>query len=252
VITGVSDPLGLAVARSLAAPGAQLHLLGGASRQLAQAADDCRQRGALVDVHPSFSGARPEIPARLTDFDGDTSPDLLVISSDLAAAAGMSRGSGAEDPLTAVIELMRQRRAGRVILVCAISASTVEASPAAMLRALRVWLDDGIALRRRLKVDGVRVSIVAPSALAVRLASRLRVPRLAAVNVDRIAELAAGSNGRMDGTIKVPGAWELLRRTLRALPSATAAGVRALLPSNEVGEGPADDAPVAEETGTGD
>src|SRR5439155_13105183 len=49
VVAGVADPIGLALARAHAAPGVRLCLIG-AGDSLADAADDCRRRGAIVEA----------------------------------------------------------------------------------------------------------------------------------------------------------------------------------------------------------
>src|SRR5579863_702753 len=50
VVTGASDAVGIALARHFAAPGVRLCLVGAGAEMLARAAEDCRQRGALVEA----------------------------------------------------------------------------------------------------------------------------------------------------------------------------------------------------------
>ncbi|HKS88859.1 MAG TPA: capsular biosynthesis protein, partial [Stellaceae bacterium] len=72
VITGIGNEVGIALARAAAAPGVKLHLVGGAPQALAQAAEDCRHRGAIVAVtDPSSAASLADVYLLLAADAGD-------------------------------------------------------------------------------------------------------------------------------------------------------------------------------------
>jgi capsular polysaccharide export protein len=187
VVAGLADETGLALARAYAAPGVRLRLIGAAER-VAEAAEDCRRRGAIVDAVAEDGIGLPVI--------GEEQPiDLLAVhaGSDVQAAMAM---------VDAFLEPLR-RRHGAIVLI---GARTAE------------LLRYGGSLRRNLRPEGVAVSMAIPGSLATRLAVRLRRPGIAAIGADKAARLICRGVSRGRATIALPGAAALLR-TLRLSPS---------------------------------
>jgi hypothetical protein len=187
VVAGLADATGLALARAYAAPGVRLRLIGAAER-VAEAAENCRRRGAIVDTVAEDGIGLPVI--------GEEQPiDLLAVhaGSDVQAAMAM---------VDAFLEPLR-RRHGAIVLI---GARTAE------------LLRYGGSLRRNLRPAGVAVSMAIPGSLATRLAVRLRRPGIAAIGADKAARLIRRGVSRGRATIALPGAAALLR-TLRLSPS---------------------------------
>jgi len=160
----------------------------GAAERVAEAAEDCRRRGAIVDAVAEDGIGLPVI--------GEEQPiDLLAVhaGSDVQAAMAM---------VDAFLEPLR-RRHGAIVLI---GARTAE------------LLRYGGSLRRNLRPEGVAVSMAIPGSLATRLAVRLRRPGIAAIGADKAARLICRGVSRGRATIALPGAAALLR-TLRLSPS---------------------------------
>ncbi|WP_186136329.1 SDR family NAD(P)-dependent oxidoreductase [Burkholderia gladioli] len=177
VITGASAGLGRALALAYARPGVTIGLIGRDRERVEAAAAACRARGAevetgLLDVRESAATG-----AWLDAFDARHPIELLIanagVASTIGSAAdweGLERTAsvvdtnfyGAIHTVLPVLERMRARRAGRVVLVSSLAALRGMAiSPAycASKAAIKAW---GDSVRPLLARDGVRVTVVLP------------------------------------------------------------------------------------------
>ncbi|HVC56548.1 MAG TPA: hypothetical protein VND95_11365 [Stellaceae bacterium] len=238
IVSGVAGAIGLALARACAAPGVRLCLLGN-DATLDRAAEDCRHRGALVE--------RLSRADDLLAIDRATPSDLLVVAAGAAEAPHM-RESGAPDTLAAMAQVaslaapMRRRGRGRIVLVGNLAGHTAPA-----------FLAYGAALRRRLRADGVALTLVVPSRLATRAAERLDAPSIAAVGADRLAERVLQRRGRSRRVIAVPGPATVASQTLRLIVARVREAARSLPLGGAVAiREPADEAPLPGEAGPGD
>ncbi len=251
VVTGVSDAIGMALARGLAGPGVRLCLIGTAAPILAQAEEDCRHRGALVEtVCPGEQDADASRAAdRIAAFDRRTPVDVLVAHGSADEFGGNRRAGrhafGAMDAVAAITEPMRRRGSGDIVLVCpSIGRATEDAAAAVRTH--------GTALGKQLHTTGVRVAVAAPGGIAMRLAARLREPLLVAVGADAVAELVLRGMRRRRGVIAVPGLATLARRVLRLSVTRLGEASRALLPSVDPLPDPREETPLAGESAHGD
>ncbi len=257
VVAGVSDRIGVALARASAAPGVGLCLIGDAARILDQAAEDCRHRGARVETLRLDRNGGPFLSDYLRALDRDAPLDALVIHAGPAAEPGDGQIAGQQlvgaiDAAAAVAELMRRRGRGEIVLVSHLAGREATGDPRAALDLARAFLADAAALRRRLRADGVSVAVVAPSSIAIHAAARFRAPRLALAGADRIADLIVRRRRWGRAAIAVPGPATLAMRTLRVVPSRVREATRGmLLPSVELIREPADEAPLPDEFGLG-
>jgi capsular polysaccharide export protein len=243
-VTGVADATGAALARGLAAPGVRLCLFGAADI-LAQAATDCRQRGAVV---VAVAAGRAPLAAALAACDRSAPVDVLVAH----APSSPGRGQGmlaAMDAVAGVAEAMRRRGAGTIALVGGPAGRTEGDLPGA-LHDGDAWSAYAGALRRRLRGGGVAVAVAAPNRLAIRLAVRLGEPSIAAASPDLVAERVAAGLRRGRRRIVALGGAMAVVRALRLLPSRARDALRSdLLP----GAGGIDAAePFAGESAPGD
>src|SRR5229473_1237923 len=111
VVAGVSDAIGVALARAHAAPGVRLCLIGGVAETLDQTAEDCRQRGALVETFCLAEKSHSALADYLATLDRDARVDAFLVD---AGAAGeppdpplVDRDIGrAIRPVAAIGELM--------------------------------------------------------------------------------------------------------------------------------------------------
>ena len=262
VVTGVSDTIGVALARANAAPGVRLCLIGGAAETLDQTAADCRHRGALVETFCLAGQSQSSLADYLTALDRRTPVDALLVN------AGAINASSAAEPVDthlverdisramrlvgAIGEEMRSRGRGEIVVVSPLAGRAVTGDPTTALGITGAFLAYGADLRRRLGAAGVSVAVVAPSSLGVRAAARLHEPLLAMVGADRLAEQTLRGLRRRRAVIAVPGGGTLALRALRLVPSRVREAVRNMLPpsADPIGES-ADEARIAGKSATG-
>ena len=257
VVTGVSDAIGVALARAQAAPGVRVCLIGDAAETLDQAAEDCRLRGALVETFCLARQSPSGLTGYLAELDRDAPVDALLVHADSTAEPAdthpIERDIGHAVRLVAAIgEPMRRRGRGEIVLVSPSAGRATTGDPGNALRITEAFLGYGADLRRRLRAAGVTVAVVAPSRLGIRAAARLREPRLAMVAADRLAEQIGRGLHQGRPVITVPGRATLALRALSLAPSRLRESARnTLLPDVEsIGE-PADDATIAGKSATG-
>lgn len=201
-IAGIGDATGLALARAAAAPGVRL-LLTGAGSVLAVAIEDCRRRGATVDVLAD-EGYDPErLARRLRAVAERYAIDVLAVVA----------GADLRDAIAAVDALEQAVRRPRGI-VALIGPRSDE-----LLRYGRV-------LRHGMQHDGVAVSIAVPGLVAASLAVRLCRPEMAAIGADKAARLICRGVLRRREAIALPGATTALLRVARLAPALLSKWVR--------------------------
>jgi len=266
VVTGVSDAIGVALARAHAAPGVRLCLIGGVTETLDRTAEDCRHRGALVETFCLAGNRAGNSQLSLADYlvalDRDAPVDALMVH------AGAVNGSSGAEPadaqhvegdisramrlVAAIGEPMRRRGRGEIVLISPLAGRAARGDPRTALRITKAFLAYGADLRGRLRAAGVSVAIVAPSRLGIRAAARSGEPLLATVAADRLAEQIGRGLRRRRAVITVPGHATLALRALRLVPSRVRESARnTLLPSaDSIGE-PPDEATIAGKSATG-
>jgi capsular polysaccharide export protein len=257
VVAGISNGIGLALARAYAGPGIRLCLVGIDTAMLEHAAEDCRHRGALVETFCPPPGAPATIGDFLAALDRRHPIDDLVVQVDALAAPDQSipaAAIGAAMELVATLSgPMRQRARGNVVLLSSLAGQAATADPKAALQARKALLVQTASLRRRLRANGVSVTVVVPGGLALRAASWLAEPALALLGPDRVGEAIGGGMRRHRPIVAVPGPVMAATRALRLLPSRVrgAVRVRFLPPAASPAPTP-DPVPLAGKSGTGD
>jgi short-subunit dehydrogenase len=261
---GLSDGIGMALARAYAEPGVRVCLVGAVAETLGQTAADCRRRGALVETFELAGRRRSALADYLGALDRRAPVDMLVVEAGAIEPEAIEPeaiepdGGSAWQMVAALGESMRCRGRGEVVLVDSLAGQAATGDPHAALRDARGFLADCAALCQGLRDDGISVVVVTPSSQAIRLAARWHEPCLATVGADRIAGRIRGGLRRHRAIIAVPGAATLALRVLRLVPSKLREVIRGVrLPSvgsiREPGEeGPLSGGPLPGETGPGD
>jgi capsular polysaccharide export protein len=252
-ITGASSGVGLALARTYAAPGVHLYLIGHSAEGLERAAQDCRMRGALVDAAAVDGGDGAALIARLREFDRDTPIDLLFAN---AEGAGMLEEDGAAEPtwlrrriveadllgvmtiVETIAEAMRRRRRGRIVIVDSFALFRLPADIPAYHACRGGILAYGRSLRRRLCADNVAVSLAAPGTRAVRILTGRYGPGGFAFNPERIALSIRRGVARNKKEVGFPSPLAVGRHALGLIPPALGAWIRTtfLAPAQPGGE----------------
>jgi len=243
--TGLSEGIGMALARAYAEPGVRLCLVGDAADTLGQTADDCWRRGALVETFELGGKSRAALADYLAGLDRRAPVDTLAIDSGAIDAGGTEPDSRVAQMVAAIGGPMRRRGRGEIVLVNSLAGRAVTGDPRAVQRHTKAFVAYGAALRRRLREDGVMVAVVTPSSLAIRAVARLHEPRLTMAGADRIASRIRSGLRRDHGVVAIPGPATLALRTLRRTPSRVREAICAVrLPSVDAIREPADEGPL--------
>jgi short-subunit dehydrogenase len=223
VITGASSGIGAALADAHAAPGVTLGLTGRDESRLATVAAAARAKGATV-VEGIFDVRETErLTAFLVAFDDSQPIDILYANA--GVAAGLSPGRAAEAyetairlvdvnlkgviaTVTAVVERMRARRAGHIVLVSSLAG--LQAHPdmptySASKAAVRFY---GDSLRQWLRRHRVAVTVVCPGFVTSPMANRHRGAKPFEIPADRAAALIVRGVARRKALIAFP--WPLV------------------------------------------
>jgi len=221
VVAGVSNGIGLALARAHAVPGMRLCLIGSAPAMLEQAAADCRHRGALVETFCPTDGSVAAAADFITSFDRRSPIDALLVQLDASADPAETEirrdMAAAMDVVATLAEPMRRRGCGSVMLVSSLAGRLLPTETGATLDSRKALLTHGGTLERRLWADGVALTIVVPGRLAIRAAGWLGAPAIAAVGPDRVGAAIATGLHRHQPVVAVPGTAATAARVLRLL-----------------------------------
>ena len=207
VLSGASGGLGRALACEFARPGCALLLLGRDTSRLKAAAEDARARGSIARYASLDIGNHRALNATVADFEARFPIDLVVANAgvkcrnergiepfDQVARIVNVNLLGTISIVQAALPYLADRGKGRIAIVSSLSAHAPQAdllSYSATKAAVRAY---GIALRRRLRSEGIDVSVIepgfvdtpmtrrhmgwTPNKLAARDAARLIVRRL--------------------------------------------------------------------------
>jgi short-subunit dehydrogenase len=251
VVAGVSNGVGLALARAHAGPGIRVVLIGADPAVLERAAGDCRHRGALVESFCA-SGRPPEaVAAYLDEVDRQGPIDDLLIQVDGASDGAHGAFGAAMDVAALLAETMRRRGRGNVVLLSGLAGRSAQADAPAALAARTALVEHGTALRRLMSADGVGVAIVVPGTIALRAGARLGAPWIAELGIERIGEAIGRGLRRHREVIPVPGPAVAARRALRAAFGKLRRAMRESVPPLAVPE-PEAPLPLARESASAD
>jgi capsular polysaccharide export protein len=234
-VLGAARGIGRALARDYAAPGVSLFLAGEPEADLAAVAEDCRRRGAIVEVYTDRTG----IERALAAFDC-ANPVELLIAPDATA------------PIDTAVEQMRQRRRGRIALVTALDRRHGVADLIGAKSRAETLGVDAEELRQRLNGSGLSVAVVRPGRFASRMAGRLAAAQIVEVGADRAARLIRRGLERGAEEIAIPSSLAAARRALPLLPVMVRGWARRIfLPARDAVVTEADETPLRSETGAG-
>jgi len=233
VITGASRGIGLALARVYAGPDVAMCLLGRDRARLETAAEDCRRRGAIVEAVCVDVRDEPALRRALADFDARVPVHLVIANAGVSGGLGPDRSAepadsarriievnllGAMATVDALVEPMRARGRGHIVLVSSISAMAPTADLPAYSASKAGLLAYGHSLRRWLRRTGVRVSVVCPGFVESAMSARHKGPRPMLMTADRAAAVIRRGIDAGRRVIAFPWLLALGVRALSLLP----------------------------------
>jgi len=233
-LTGASSGIGAALAAELAAPGVRLALSGRETARLADVAEICRAKGAAVETAILDVRDRPALHAWLAATDAAGPVDVLVANAGVTAGLGPRGGReadadvrrqvevnllGAIDTVNGLVEAMRARRAGHIVLVASVAGirgypamPTYSATKAGLIAY-------GDAIRGWLRPRGIAVTVVCPGFVTSPMSARHKGAKPFEVPVDKAARTIARGIARRRATIAFPLLLVLGTRLTRLMPA---------------------------------
>jgi short-subunit dehydrogenase len=187
VITGGSSGIGRALAIALARPGIILALIGRDGARLAETAQACTSRGASTALVRADVRRRDELRAVLLQFDMAHPVDCVIANAGIAVGTSPNGDIESEDETFDLFETnvtgalgttlpllprMRERRRGRIVFLSSIAALAPLPDAAAYSGSKAALLAYGLAMRERLRDDGVKVNVVCPGFVTTPMAAR--------------------------------------------------------------------------------
>jgi short-subunit dehydrogenase len=233
VVTGGGRGIGAALARAYASPGATLLLIGRDATALEAVASECRARGASVDTASIDVSDAAALEAALLAFDARRPVDVLIANA--GVSGGLEDGrrmetfasaqrqirvnlEGAVATVTPLIEPMRARKKGRIVLMSSLAALQPIGDTAAYSASKAGILAWGEALGDFLAPDGVSVTVVCPGFVTSDMSARYLGPKPFEMSADAAAALIRRRVER--GTALVAFPWQMVAaiRVGRMLP----------------------------------
>jgi short-subunit dehydrogenase len=235
VITGASSGLGAGLARSYAAPGATLALIGRDPARLDATAAACRDKGATVSTGLFDVGVAEPLGQWLLDFDDHAPVDLV------AACAGVSAGTapdgstegvalaamqvranllGAMHVVEPLLPRLMARRAGQVAVVSSVAGLRgLPWSPgySASKAGVRAY---GEGLRALLRHSGVSVSVVVPGFFDTPMTDRFKGDKPLLISLDRAVAYMRRGLDRRQSRVTFPWLLALGLRLTDLMPAA--------------------------------
>jgi short-subunit dehydrogenase len=186
IITGASSGIGRALAVTIAKSGIVLGLIGRDAARLAYTAQACTARGALVHMLPADVRRRDELRATILQFDAAQPVDCVIVNAGISVGTSPAGEIESEDEtfdllatnLTGalatalpLIPRMRERGRGRIVFLSSIAALAPLPDAAAYSASKAALLAYGLAMRERLRDDGIKVNVVCPGFVTTPMAA---------------------------------------------------------------------------------
>jgi short-subunit dehydrogenase len=200
VITGASSGLGAALARSYAAPGITLGLIGRNTKRLAATREACQAKGATVRVGALDVAEAAPLADWLGAFDQASPIDLLLANAGISAGPAPQSASegleiasrqvrtnllGAMNTIEPLLPALVARGRGQIAVVSSLAGYRGLAySPAysASKAGTRAY---GEALRALLAPRGIKVSVICPGFFASPMTDRFIGPHPFRLTLER-------------------------------------------------------------------
>jgi short-subunit dehydrogenase len=234
VITGASSGLGAALARAYAGPSRRLGLIGRNASRLAEVADACRARGAIVEAAVLDVCDAATLGAWLLRLDTAAPIDLLIANAGISSG---TRADGQPEGVEAACEVVRinllgvihsvepmlprmlARGSGQIAVVSSVAGYRgLPDSPAycASKAGIRAY---GESLRAALEPHGVSLSVIVPGFFASPMSARYSGRRLFLLTEGEAVARTMGGLERRARRIVFPKRLALLVRLVDLMPA---------------------------------
>ncbi len=187
VLTGASGGIGVALGRELARPGLRIALIARDPKKLEDLAADLRDCGADIETAAIDVRDRDSLHQYLTDLDTRHPVDLVIANAGVTAGLGPGRSRegdpesdrqidinyrGAVHTVTGVVEQMRLRGRGQIVLVSSLAGMRALPDMPSYSATKAALIAYGHSLRGWLKPFGVDVTIICPGFVTSPMSAR--------------------------------------------------------------------------------
>jgi short-subunit dehydrogenase len=187
VLTGASGGIGVALAAELAAPGRKLVLIARDTVKLQSLAEALSGTGCDVETAALDVRDRDALHAFLSDLDARHPVDLVIANAGVTAGLGPNRSRegdeeadrqldinyrGAVNTVTGVVEAMRLRGKGQIVLVASLAGMRALPDMPSYSASKAALIAYGHSLRGWLKPFGVDVTIICPGFVTSPMSAR--------------------------------------------------------------------------------
>lgn len=187
VLTGASGGIGVALAKELARPGRRFALVARDEQKLANLAADLQRLGAEAETTAVDIRDRDALHAYLADLDARHPVDLVIANAGVTAGLGPDRSReadhaadrqidinyrGAVNTVTGVVEQMRLRGRGQIVLVGSLAGMRALPDMPSYSATKAAVIAYGHSLRGWLKPFGVDVTIICPGFVTSPMSAR--------------------------------------------------------------------------------
>jgi short-subunit dehydrogenase len=249
VITGASSGIGKALALRYARDrSAVLGLLGRSGGRLQAVADECRQRGAVVQTATLDVRARYEMEQWLQKFDTNTPIDILIanagvmvgrhLDTDIESSSDSyalmeTNVLGVLNSIQPVLPRMMARRRGQIGIVSSIAAFVPLPDAPSYCGSKSAVLTYGLALRSALRESGIGVSVICPGYVVTPMMQQESGRKPFAIPPESAADLIVRGLQRNRSVVAFPLLFALITRLGGLLPDSVR---RWTMPRFAVGE----------------
>jgi short-subunit dehydrogenase len=219
VITGASSGLGAGLAKSYAAPGMTLALIGRDAARLEATAAACRAGGAIVETALFDVGVAEPLGGWLLDFDSRAPVDLVLACAGVSAGTGEDGGPegvglaamqvrtnllGVMHVVEPLLPRLMARGAGQIAVVSSVAGLRglpYSPSYSASKAGVRAY---GEGLRALLRTSGIAVSVVVPGFFDTPMTDRFKGDKPFLLSLDRTVSIVRRGVDRRRSRVTFP------------------------------------------------
>ncbi|MEP4032176.1 SDR family NAD(P)-dependent oxidoreductase [Roseibium polysiphoniae] len=187
VMTGASGGIGVALAHELARPNRKLVLIARDREKLEALAAAVSEQSAAVETAALDVRDRDALHSFLADLDARHPVDMIIANAGVTAGLGPNRSRegdaeadwqldinyrGAVNTVTGVVEAMRSRGRGQIVLVASLAGMRALPDMPSYSASKAAVIAYGHSLRGWLKPFGVDVSIICPGFVTTPMSAR--------------------------------------------------------------------------------
>jgi len=232
VLTGASGGLGLALAKALSAPDRHLLLIGRNPERLAQAEKAVLLGGGTAEIAQIDLRETARLITLLRDFDARHPIDLLIANAGVKAgnangiepAAQVGRIIAVNLTATilmvqSVLPAMQDRTRGQIAIVSSMAALSPHADLLSYSATKAALVSYGTALRRAVRLTGIKVSVILPGFIDTDMTTRQKGPAPLLITADRAATIILRGLSRNKARIAFPRLLMMLAWLMERLPA---------------------------------